>query len=263
DLAASDVEEVVSTIEKMPRPLMIQCTTANRAAIALLLWMAEQSGYNRGSAELLVKDLGLDTVRPEAQQWLQSRLPALGEEVKPLVPRCPEVRQLFDETSSTLTYLLTCTETSEAILIDPVLEQKTRDLKLLEELGLKLKYVVNTHCHADHITSGSVIRQSMPEVKTMISKASGASADVHIAHGDVIECGRLRLEVRATPGHTDGCVSLLLRTGTASFVFTGDTLLIRGCGRTDFQQGDARQLYKNVHEQIFSLPGSTIVPRPG
>ena len=78
-------------------------------------------------------------------------------------------------------------------------------------------------------------------------------------HGDFIEFGKLHLEARATPGHTDGCMTFILKTRTASFAFTGDTLLIRGCGRTDFQQGDARLLYKNVQEQIFSLPGDTFV----
>ncbi|CAK8993960.1 unnamed protein product [Durusdinium trenchii] len=99
----------------------------------------------------------------------------------------------------------------------------------------------------------------MPEVQTIISEASGAKADLHIRHGDKINFGNLRLEARATPGHTDGCMTFLLQTKTAGFAFTGDTLLIRGCGRTDFQQGNARLLYKNVHEQIFTLPGDTFV----
>ena len=128
-----------------------------------------------------------------------------------------------------------------------------------EDLGLTLKYVINTHCHADHITSGSLIREALPEVKTIISKASGAKADEYIQHGDTISFGRLQLECRATPGHTDGCMTYVLKTKNASFAFTGDTLLIRGCGRTDFQQGDSRILYKNVQEQIFSLPGETFI----
>jgi len=258
DLSASVVDELVTLISELPRPLMIQCTSANRAGIALLLWMAREFGYSQGCAEMLVKDLCLDTVKPEAQQWLQSRLPAVGHP-EPLIHKSPEVRQLYDEESSTFTYLLSCPDTSEAVLIDPVLEHKDRDLKCIKDLGLTLKYVINTHCHADHITSGGKIRDALPEVKTMISKASGAAADRHIQHGDFIEFGKLHLEARATPGHTDGCMTFILKTRTASFAFTGDTLLIRGCGRTDFQQGDACLLYKNVQEQIFSLPGDTFV----
>ena len=258
DLATSVVDELVTSISELPRPLMIQCTSANRAVIALLLWMADQSGYSQGSVETLVQDMALDTVRPEALQWLQSRLPSLGHP-HPLIRKSPEVRQLFDAESSTLTYLLSCPDSSEAVLIDPVLEHKDRDLQLIKELGLTLKYVINTHCHADHITSGSLIREALPEVKTIISKASGAKADEYIQHGDTISFGRLQLECRATPGHTDGCMTFVLKTKNACFAFTGDTLLIRGCGRTDFQQGDSRVLYKNVQEQIFSLPGETFI----
>eukprot|EP00913_Durusdinium_trenchii_P009316 g8754.t1 len=212
----------------------------------------------QGPAELLVKDLSLDTVRPEALEWLTSRLPEVRTG-RIITAKRLEVRQLFDEETSTLTYLVTCPETSEAVLIDPVLEQKDRDLQVLKELNLKLKYVINTHCHADHITSGGLIRKDMPEVKTIISEASGAKADMHIKHGDTISFGKLQLEVRATPGHTDGCVTFILKTKTASFAFTGDTLLIRGCGRTDFQQGNPRLLYQNVYEQIFTLPGETFI----
>ena len=258
DLASSVVDELVTSISELPRPLMIQCTSANRAAIALLLWMADQSGYSQGSVETLAQDMALDTVRPEALQWLQSRLPSVGHP-HPLIRKSPEVRQLFDAESSTFTYLLSCPDSSEAVLIDPVLEHKDRDLQLIKELGLALKYVINTHCHADHITSGSLIREALPEVKTIISKASGAKADEYIQHGDTISFGRLQLECRATPGHTDGCMTFVLKTKNASFAFTGDTLLIRGCGRTDFQQGDSRILYRNVQEQIFSLPGETFI----
>lgn len=132
DLSASVVDELVTLISELPRPLMIQCTSANRAGIALLLWMAREFGYSQGCAEMLVKDLCLDTVKPEAQQWLQSRLPAVGHP-KPLIHKSPEVRQLYDEESSTFTYLLSCPDTSEAVLIDPVLEHKDRDLKCIKD----------------------------------------------------------------------------------------------------------------------------------
>jgi len=167
-------------------------------------------------------------------------------------------QQLFDAPTGTFTYILGCSDTMEAVLIDPVLEQKSRDLSVLEELGLKLKYVVNTHAHADHVTSGGEIRKLKPEIRTVISKASGANADIHVQHGDKVKFGGLELVALATPGHTAGCITWLLK-GSPSMVFTGDTLLIRGCGRTDFQEGNAGTLYDSVHSQIFSLSGETLV----
>jgi len=261
DIDPAVIEQLVSAVQDLPRPLMIQCTSANRAGIVLLLWMAKTRGYSKGCVEQLVADLQLDTVRPEALQWLLQQLPSLtatppGRQVR---PESTEVRQLFDEESSTLTYLVSCSETNEAVLIDPVLEQKDRDLQIIKDLGLTLRAVLNTHCHADHITSGGLLRQSLPQLRTLISKSSGAKADQHLQHGDVVKVGQLRLEARATPGHTDGCMTFVLKTKNATFAFTGDTLLIRGCGRTDFQQGNARLLYENVQQQIFSLPGDTVL----
>jgi len=143
----------------------------------------------------------------------------------------------------------------DAVLVDPVVEQVDRDLKLVEDLGLKLKYVVNTHCHADHVTGSGLIKRKLPGVRSVIAKDSGAKADVHVAHGDRVEFGDAFLEVRATPGHTEGCLSYVCD----NMVFTGDALLVRGCGRTDFQGGSAETLYDSVHAQIFTLPDDTVV----
>ena len=260
DLPAQALEELVNSIARLPRPLMIQCTSANRAGIAMLAWMAKMHGHTAGCLDVLASDLQLDTVKPEAKAWLKSYLPSLGSrDGLPLVERSPEVRQLYDPVSSTLTYLIACPNTKQAVLIDPVLEHKDRDLKAIGDLGLHLKYVLNTHCHADHITSGSVVRKDLPHVQTVISKSSGAEADRHVQHGEAVAFGDLSLEVRATPGHTDGCVTYVLRTPAATFAFTGDTLLIRGCGRTDFQQGNSYTLHASVHQQIFTLPDDTLV----
>ncbi|XP_054477463.1 persulfide dioxygenase ETHE1, mitochondrial [Anoplopoma fimbria] len=166
-------------------------------------------------------------------------------------------RQLFELESSTYTYLLADTETKEAILIDPVLETIDRDLKLIQELGLNLKVAVNTHCHADHITSTGLMKKRLVGLKSAISKFSGASADIHLSEGDKITFGKHLLTVRETPGHTDGCVALV--SGDQSMAFTGDALLIRGCGRTDFQQGSPEKLYQSVHEKIFTLPDQCLV----
>jgi sulfur dioxygenase len=176
---------------------------------------------------------------------------------KALAPRKPTVfRQLFDTSgSSTYTYLIADGDGGDAILIDPVLEMVDRDLRLCEELGVTLKYVLNTHCHADHITGSGLIKKKMPSVKSVIAEASGAKADVKVKHGDRVSFGDLHVEVRATPGHTAGCVSYVFDDK----VFTGDALLIRGCGRTDFQEGSSETLYHAVHSQIFTLPDDTVV----
>ncbi|KAK5921975.1 hypothetical protein CgunFtcFv8_019286 [Champsocephalus gunnari] len=166
-------------------------------------------------------------------------------------------RQLFELESSTYTYLLADTETKEAVLIDPVLETINRDLKLIHELGLNLKVAVNTHCHADHITSTGLMKKRLVGLKSAISKYSGASADMLLSEGDKISFGKHYLTVRDTPGHTDGCMSLV--SGDQSMAFTGDALLIRGCGRTDFQQGCAKKLYESVHQKIFTLPDQCLV----
>lgn len=166
-------------------------------------------------------------------------------------------RQLFELESSTYTYLLADTETKEAIIIDPVLETIDRDLKLIQELGLNLKVAVNTHCHADHITSTGLMKKRLVGLKSAISKFSGASADILLSEGDKITFGKHCLTAIETPGHTDGCMTLV--SGDMSMAFTGDTLLIRGCGRTDFQQGCPKKLYHSVHDKIFTLPDQCLI----
>lgn len=168
-------------------------------------------------------------------------------------------RQLFDKDTSTYTYLLADPKTREAVIIDPVAEQADRDQRLLEELGLKLVYVLETHVHADHVTGAGELRERLG-VKTVISNRGGADcADVQVSDGDTIPFGRYQLEVRSTPGHTDGCVSYVVRDGEQTLVFTGDALFVRGCGRTDFQQGNPRSLYRSVHEKLYTLPDDTLV----
>ncbi|XP_058727436.1 persulfide dioxygenase ETHE1 homolog, mitochondrial [Vicia villosa] len=174
-------------------------------------------------------------------------------------------RQLFEKESSTYTYLLADASQTEkpAILIDPVDKTVDRDLSLIQELGLKLVYALNTHVHADHVTGTGLIKSKVPDVKSVISKASGATADVYVEQGDKIRFGDLYLEVRATPGHTLGCLTYVTGDGPDQpqprLAFTGDTLLIRGCGRTDFQGGSSENLYKSVHSQIFTLPKDTLL----
>lgn len=162
------------------------------------------------------------------------------------------LRQLFDESTWTYTYLLADLNSKDAVLIDPVLEQAKRDAQLIEELGLKLTFALNTHMHADHITGTGYLKQLLPGTVSVISESSGAKADKYLKDNEVVKFGRFEIRALATPGHTNGCMTFVV--DDQAVAFTGDALLIRGCGRTDFQEGDSRVLYKSVHERIFTLP---------
>ena len=166
-------------------------------------------------------------------------------------------RQLFDQQSSTYTYLLADAASREALLIDPVFEQARRDVALAEELGLKLRWTLETHVHADHVTGAWLLRERLGS-RIAVSAAGGAQgADRQLQPGEKIQFGKRHLEARPTPGHTAGCVTYVLDDGLAAF--TGDALLIRGCGRTDFQDGDARTLYRSVRRELFSLADACLV----
>ena len=164
-------------------------------------------------------------------------------------------RQLFDRDSCTYTYLLACPHTRQAVLIDPVREHFARDRQLLDDLQFKLVHTLETHVHADHVTSSGLFRAALRSRSVVSSKGGAPCADVLIEDGGTVRCGLYKLEARHTPGHTGGCVTYVLED--QSMAFTGDALLIRGCGRTDFQQGDAATLYRSVHERIFTLPDTT------
>ena len=166
-------------------------------------------------------------------------------------------RQLFDPTSSTYTYLLGDAVAGEALLIDAVFENERRDLALLRELGLRLIATLDTHVHADHVTAAWLLQQRCGS-HILLSEASGATrADRLLKHGDQVAFGARHLDVRATPGHTSGCLTYVL--DDQRMAFTGDSLLIRGCGRTDFQQGSPSRLYRSVKEQILSLPEACLL----
>jgi sulfur dioxygenase len=161
-------------------------------------------------------------------------------------------RQLVDPQSSTYTYLLADSDSREAVLIDPVFEQMRRDAALIGELGLALRVTLDTHVHADHVTAAWMLKRHFGS-EIALAAASGASgADRYLRQGDKVRFGKRYLTVRETPGHTAGCLTYVL--DDERMAFTGDCLLVRGCGRTDFQGGDARLLYRAVHQQIFTLP---------
>ena len=164
-------------------------------------------------------------------------------------------RQLFDPSSSTYTYLLG--DAGEAVLIDPVFENAPRDVALLRELGLRLVATLDTHVHADHVTGAWLLKQRCGSRILLSEAAQAANVDQALRHGDRVPFGSRHLEVRATPGHTSGCLTYVL--DDHSMAFTGDGLLIRGCGRTDFQQGSPERLYRSVQQQILSLPPTCLL----
>lgn len=164
------------------------------------------------------------------------------------------IRQLFDLETSTYTYLVADPVARVAALIDPVREQLERDLQLVEELGLGLTHVLETHVHADHVTAAAALR-ARTGARTYASAAGAPCVDVPLRHGDVVNVGSIAITVLATPGHTDDSVSFAV----PGAVLTGDALFIRGCGRTDFQNGNAAQLYDSITHILFALPDDTLV----
>ena len=164
-------------------------------------------------------------------------------------------KQLFEPISSTYTYLLGCEDTGKAILIDPVLPAWQRDLEAIGELGLVLAYTLDTHIHADHITAARKLKQEAGSRIAHPAFDRLACVDLPIEEGKPLELGSIRMDPLFTPGHTDGHHAYLVD----GRVFSGDALLIDGCGRTDFQSGDARALYRSVREKLFALPEDTLL----
>ena len=164
-------------------------------------------------------------------------------------------RQLSEPDTSTLSYLLACERSRRALLIDPVAVEVDNYIELLGTLRLQLIYTLETHVHADHITGAGLLREKIGS-KSVVHRDAGAScADLLVTDGVLLQVGDIEIRVLHTPGHTSGCVSYAL----PDRVFTGDALLIGGCGRTDFQQGDAGQLYDSIHGKLFTLPPDTLV----
>ena len=168
------------------------------------------------------------------------------------------IRQLFDSKSSTYTYLVADTDAGVALLIDPVSEKLTSYIQLLADLGLQLKYALDTHCHADHITALGQLRD-ITSCETLAGKPSEmACVDRFFEDGDILQLGSIALRAIYTPGHTDDSYCFFL-DGEQQLLFTGDTLLIRGTGRTDFQNGSSEELYDSLFTKLLKLPDQTTV----
>lgn len=164
-------------------------------------------------------------------------------------------RPLFEKESSTYTYLLADYASKEAVIIDPVDATKQRDIGLIEELGLNLKYIIETHIHADHITSSCPLKQRFNTAKIVLGKGNAVDcADILLADNALLQFGKYDIQGIQTPGHTNGCMSYVIDNK----VFTGDALLIRSCGRCDFQGGSAEKLFDSI-QRLFTLPDETLL----
>lgn len=166
-------------------------------------------------------------------------------------------RQLFDCKASAFSYLLASRMGGEAIIIDPVKERLPQYLQLIEELDLRLVHAIDTHTHADHITALGDLRDVTACSTIMGEQSKAACVSRRVSDGALVQADGITLEARYTPGHTDESFSFVLNPAQPEAVFTGDVLLIRGSGRTDFQGGDPHASWKSIHERLFTLPDST------
>ena len=168
-------------------------------------------------------------------------------------------RQLVEPESSTYTYLIGCENTGKAVLLDPVIETCERDMDAVAALGLNLAFTLDTHIHADHITGACRLRSLTGCEVAYPADDNLSCADVEVSEEAPLSVGDLTIRALFTPGHTDKHHSYIIEQGGHTQVFTGDALLIDGCGRTDFQNGDSATLYKSVREKLFALPEDTLV----
>ncbi|WP_299877013.1 MBL fold metallo-hydrolase [uncultured Cocleimonas sp.] len=168
-------------------------------------------------------------------------------------------KQLYEQDSSTYTYLIACEETGQSVLIDPVIDTVERDMLTLKELGLGLTYTLETHMHADHLTGAKKLKQFAGSKIVVPAMEQLACADLGVSEGTPFMVGNIKLEPLFTPGHTGKHHAYLLDNGMQKILFTGDALLIEACGRTDFQSGDPVKLYESITQKFFTLPDETIV----
>lgn len=239
-------------LQCQPLPTALVCKTARRAGA---VYAAFRGVTERMSAEQLIalaEEEALTFVGSAGlKAWVEGVVTSLSRR-NPLI-----FKQLYEAESSTYTYLLADAVTKDAVLIDPVLETVDRDYKIIQELGLNLRYMFNTHVHADHITGTGKLKELIPTAQSVLTERK-ARADVYLNEYEPLSFGSWKIYPLRTPGHTDGCTCFVL--DDLSRVFTGDTVLIRGCGRTDFQGGSAAQLYSSIHDKLFKyLPDQCLL----
>ncbi|WP_427162071.1 FAD/NAD(P)-binding protein [Aliinostoc sp. HNIBRCY26] len=247
-----------------PHPLSIGIDTANNGALIDAEGKVSQQLYTLGTPRKgnLWESTAVPEIRTQAANLTQELLQSLNYKpytnnlVHELFKPTMLFRQLFDKESSTYTYLIGDAATKAAILVDPVLEQVERDLQILREMGLTLHYCLETHVHADHITGAGQLRQYTGCVNIFPENADVVGADGYIRDGEILQLGSVKIQAIATPGHTDSHMAYLVN---GTHLLTGDALLIRGCGRTDFQNGDAGLLYDVITQKLFTLPDETFV----
>ena len=165
------------------------------------------------------------------------------------------IRQLIDSETCTYTYILWDSKSLDAVIIDPVLEQVSRDLDYINKLNLNLRYILETHVHADHITGATKIKNNSNAEICYGSKTGVNGADILLNDNDTLNIGSLMIQALHTPGHTSGCTSYYVD----GCIFTGDTLFIEGTGRTDFQEGSSLSTFNSIRNKIFNFPNNTIV----
>jgi len=252
--AVTTYRKMEDALERLPRPTAIICKSGRRAGAVYAAYRAVKLHLSKEQAQeyALEHHLTYATASAGLLNWVNTIIDALAHR-NPLI-----FRQLFEARSSTYTYLLADAVTKEAILIDPVVDTAERDAQFIRDLGLTLKFGLNTHVHADHITGTGKLKELLPGSQSVIAAVSTAKADVHLQDYEAVSFGSRKVYAVRTPGHTVGCMSYVL--DDCSAVFTGDALLIRGCGRTDFQGGSAETLYDSVHLKLFNcLPDTCAV----
>lgn len=258
DLIAASYRKMESALESLPKPVLISCKTSRRASMFITAYLGIiEKKCVEDSFEYAQKNEFLFLLSPGLKMWTEYAIRSAPSDLIKFSKTNLIFRQMKEKESDTYTYLLGDSKTNECILIDPVIETVERDVKYIQELGLNLTFCLNTHVHADHITGSGLLKSHFPNCKSVISAVSGADADIKLQDNEKVYFGQRYVIGISTPGHTAGCFSYIL--DDYSDVFTGDALLIRGCGRTDFQGGSSEDLYNSVHQRLFTLPDGCIV----
>ncbi|CAM9097710.1 unnamed protein product [Chrysoparadoxa australica] len=253
-LEAETARQVAATMSAVEKPVLVSSRSSTRAQAALLLHEASSRGWGADKALDRASELGFGKVLEDRGlvEWIIAGITSLTKSPGQVI-----FRQLFERESCTYTYIVGCATSREAVVIDPVDTMFARDRQMLEELCLEPKYAVDTHLHEDHMSAAGRFSQEFSGCASAAGVASGIDAELQLEERQHLEFGANFMEARATPGHTPGCVSLVMDDRSA--VFTGDSLLIRGCGQPSSQVGSSTQLFQSVREQLMVLPKDTLV----